>query len=68
MMDLMWLFTVPVLKLAIKIAVGLGATFLFVQVLTRVPDPHHFWKLNPEPLKGRWKREIMGVRKEPNVR
>jgi hypothetical protein len=35
MMDLMWLFTVPVLKLAIKIAVGLGATFLFVQVLTR---------------------------------
>jgi hypothetical protein len=49
MIDLMWLFTVPVLKLAIKIAVGLGATFLFVQVSTRVPDPHYFWKLDPNP-------------------
>lgn len=32
-MDLMWLFTVPVLKLAIKIAVGLSASFLFIQVI-----------------------------------
>jgi hypothetical protein len=49
MMDLMWLFTVPVLKLAIKIAVGLGATFLFVQVLNWVPDQLYFWKLDPDP-------------------
>jgi hypothetical protein len=32
MMDLMWLFTVPVLKLAIKVAIGLSASFLFIQV------------------------------------
>jgi len=32
-LDLWWLFTVPVLKLAIKIAIGLVATFLFVQIL-----------------------------------
>lgn len=31
-MDLMWLFTVPVLKLAIKIAIGLIAIFLSIQV------------------------------------
>jgi len=32
MVDLMWLFTVPVLKLAIKIAIGCGALFLTVQI------------------------------------
>jgi len=33
MMDLMWLFTVPVLLMAIKTAVGLAALFLLVQVI-----------------------------------
>jgi len=31
--SLMWLFTVPVLKLAIKIGVGLASSFLVVQIL-----------------------------------
>ena len=31
-MDLMWLFTVPVLKLAIKIALSISSIFLVVQV------------------------------------
>merc|ERR1712123_326331 len=32
-MDLMWLFTVPVLKLAIKIAIGSSAGFLIIQII-----------------------------------
>ena len=32
-MDLMWLFTVPVLKLAIKIAILLAALFLIIQIV-----------------------------------
>jgi len=32
-MDLMWLFTVPVLKLAIKIALSMSSIFLVVQIL-----------------------------------
>ena len=32
-MDLMWLFTVPVLKVAIKVSVGLCSLFLVIQVI-----------------------------------
>ena len=44
MMDLMWLFTVPVLKLAIKIAIGLSSCFLIVQIIrwaiqSKPPNP-----------------------------
>ena len=33
MLDLMWLFTVPVLKIAIKCGVGISAVFLVIQVI-----------------------------------
>jgi len=32
-MDLMWLFTVPVLKFAIKVAIGSSAGFLIIQII-----------------------------------
>ena len=43
-MDLMWLFTVPVLKLAIKIGILLAAIFLVIQVIrwaiqSKPPNP-----------------------------
>ncbi len=41
-MDLMWLFTVPVLKLAIKTAIILAAVFLVVQIFR--------WWVQSQPL------------------
>jgi len=43
-MDLMWLFTVPVLKLAIKIAIVLAVIFLIIQIIrwsiqSKPPNP-----------------------------
>jgi hypothetical protein len=33
MIDLMWLFTVPVLKIAIKCGVAISSVFLVIQVI-----------------------------------
>ena len=43
-MDVMWLFTVPVLKLSIKIAILLAAVFLIIQIIrwaiqSKPPNP-----------------------------
>ena len=43
-MDLMWLFTVPILKLAIKIGILLAALFLIIQIIrwaiqSKPPNP-----------------------------
>ena len=40
-MDLMWLFTVPVLKIAIKVAIILAAVFLIIQIIR--------WSLQSKP-------------------
>ena len=53
-MDLMWLFTVPVLKIAIKIAILLAAVFLVIQVIRwaiQSKPPNPFTKDIREPRK-----------------
>jgi hypothetical protein len=44
MLDLMWLFTVPVLKIAMKTGVAISAIFLVIQVIrwyfqAKAPNP-----------------------------
>ena len=53
-MDLMWLFTVPVLKLAIKIGIFLAAVFLVIQIIRwaiQSKPPNPFTKDIREPRK-----------------
>ena len=53
-MDLMWLFTVPVLKLAIKIGILLAAVFLVIQIIRwaiQSKPPNPFTKDIREPRK-----------------
>ena len=53
-MNLMWLFTVPVLKLAIKIGILLAAVFLVIQVIRwaiQSKPPNPFTKDIREPRK-----------------
>ena len=53
-MDLMWLFTVPILKLAIKIGILLAAVFLVIQVIRwaiQSKPPNPFTKDIREPRK-----------------
>ena len=51
MLDLMWLFTVPVLKFAIKCGVGISAAFLLVQVYRwyrQAQTPNPFSKVSSD--------------------
>ena len=53
-MDLMWLFTVPVLKLAIKVAILLSALFLIVQIIRwaiQATPPNPFMRDVRQPRK-----------------
>ena len=53
-MDLMWLFTVPVLKLAIKVAILLSAVFLIVQIIRwaiQATPPNPFMRDVRQPRK-----------------
>lgn len=53
-MDIMWLFTVPVLKIAIKCGVGISAIFLVIQVIRwyfQAQTPNPFAKDDRKPRK-----------------
>ena len=49
MLDIMWLFTVPVLKIAMKCGVGISTVFLIIQVIRwyfQSKPPNPFAKVN----------------------